>query len=164
MPPPDSAATTAGLVPTSFSLYPADLEIVASVKDLFTRRGYGIDDTKTIRGLYHVATELDLFAFAVVQHRLDELKPGRREPLPVSWRNQIWVPQADTEKFARVVQRLKQADIKSNESYVFRGYLRHRPANEELIPPFEEFLKKFPDFRYKEGRILAGRSKPDGAS
>ncbi|MDB6093705.1 MAG: hypothetical protein JWM32_1267 [Verrucomicrobia bacterium] len=143
----------------NFALYPKDVEIIDTlIRDLGHGRA-AVDGNKVIRFLYHHFSELDLFGFAVAQHTIDAKKPGRREDEPIKARRRVEIPVDDREKWERVVKRLAKADLETNQSYVFRGLLRHLPATESLRVPFELFLSEFPDFRYRAGRIMTGRSK-----
>ena len=139
---------------TSFSLYPADLKILNDSLAHLAERNVLADRTKFVRCLLHSATELDLFAYAVVQHREDSLKAGPREAEYVEERVTIVLPVADLSKVERAVSQLKTKGVRANESYILRALLRRLPSLDALAPLVVDYLDKFPD-----GRSRAARAK-----
>jgi len=139
---------------TSFSLYPADLKILNDSLARLAERKVLADRTKFVRCLLHSVTELDLFAYAVVQHREDSLKTGPREPEYVEERVTIVFPVADLSKVERAVNQLKAKGVRANESYILRALLRRLPSLDALTPLVAGYLDKFPD-----GRSRAARAK-----
>ncbi|MBL9186718.1 MAG: hypothetical protein JNK23_04520 [Opitutaceae bacterium] len=137
---------------TSFSFYPADLKVMNDALALLEQRKVQSDRTKLVRCLLHVSSELDLFAFAVVQHRDDSLKAGPRENDYIAERVTIVIPEADLTKLDRVVAQLATKGIRANESYILRAVLRRLPPIEALAPLVESYLEEFPDGRSKAGR------------
>ena len=136
----------------SFSFYPADLRVVEDVIAGLGQRNIKVDRTKVVRCLLHVTPEVDLFAYAVVQFRADEAKPGPRETDMVEERFTIILPVADTKKMAHVVGQLLAKGIKMNDSYVLRALLRSLPPVEALAPVFSKYLVEFPDGRTRAAR------------
>ncbi len=141
-------------VRTSFSLYPADLKILNDSLARLAERKVSADRTKFVRCLLHSATELDLFAYAAVQHREDLLKAGPRETEYVEERVTIVLPGADLSKVEKAVSQLKAKGVRANESYILRALLRRLPSLDMLVPVVGAYLDKFPD-----GRSRAGREK-----
>lgn len=141
-------------VRTSFSLYPADLKILNDSLARLAERKVSADRTKFVRCLLHSATELDLFAYAAVQHREDLLKTGPRETEYVEERVTIVLPGADLSKVEKAVTQLKAKGVRANESYILRALLRRLPSLDMLVPVVVAYLDKFPD-----GRSRAGREK-----
>lgn len=141
-------------VRTSFSLYPADLKILNDSLARLAERKVSADRTKFVRCLLHSATELDLFAYGVVQHREDLLKTGPRETEYVEERVTIVLPGADLSKVEKAVSQLKVKGVRANESYILRALLRRLPSLDMLVPVVAAYLAKFPD-----GRSRAGREK-----
>ena len=142
-------------VRTSFSLYPADLKILNDSLARLAERKVPADRTKFVRCLLHSATELDLFAYAVVQHREDLLKAGPRETEYVEERVTIVLPVADLRKVEKAVSQLKAKGVRANESYILRALLRRLPSLEMLVPVVAAYLDKFPDGRSRAGRAKA---------
>lgn len=139
---------------TSFSLYPADLKILNDSLARLAERKVLADRTKFVRCLLHSATELDLFAYAAVQHREDSLKAGPRETGYVEERVTIVLPVSDLSKVERAVRQLKTKGVRANESYILRALLRRLPSLDALTPLVAGYLDKFPD-----GRSRAARAK-----
>jgi hypothetical protein len=136
----------------SFSFYPADLRAVEDVIAGLGQKNIKVDRTKVVRGLLHVTPEVDLFAYAVVQFRADEAKPGARENDLIAERFTIVLPVADMKKLDRVVGQLQAKAIKMNDSYVLRSLLRALPPVETLAPVFAKYLADFPDGRTRSAR------------
>lgn len=151
---PSPGARAKGEERTSFSLYPSDLKIVNDALGLLAARKLKVDRTKFVRCVLHSFTELDLFAYAVVQQREDSLKSGPREAEYIEERFTIVLPVADLTKVDRVVGQLAAKGIHANESYVLRSLLRRLPALESLTPIVATYLEEFPD-----GRSRAGKAK-----
>lgn len=139
---------------TSFSLYPADLKTLNSSLARLAERNISADRTKFVRCLLHSTTDLDLFAYAVVQHREDSLKPGPREADYIEERFTIVLPVADLEKIDHAVKQLGAKGIRANESYMLRALLRRLPPLDALAPIVARYLEDFPD-----GRSRAARAK-----
>ncbi len=139
---------------TSFSLSPADLKLLNGALARLAERDIVADRTKFVRCLLHSTTELDLFAYAVVQAREDSLKRGPREAEYIEERFTIVLPVADLDKSDRVVRQLKAKGVRANESYLLRALLRRLPPIDALAPIVAEYLEQFPD-----GRSRAGRAK-----
>lgn len=142
-------------VRTSFSLYPADLEILNDSLARLAERKLSADRTKFVRCLLHSATELDLFAYAAVQHREDLLKTGPRETEYVEERVTIVLPGADLSKVEKAVSQLKAKGVRANESYILRALLRRLPSLDMLVPVVAAYLDKFPDGRSRAARAKA---------
>jgi hypothetical protein len=140
---------------TSFSLYPADLKIVNEALARLAERRLKVDRTKFVRCMLHTATELDLFAYAVVQQRDDALKAGPRETDYVAERFTIVLPLADLDKVDRVVRQLAAKGVRANESYLLRALLRRLPPGEALAPVVARYLAEFPDGRSRAARAKA---------
>ena len=151
-PPAGSGANTEER--TSFSLYPADLKLLNDALARLAARKVVADRTKFVRCLLRTTTELDLFAYAVVQAREDSLKPGPRESDYIEERFTIVVPVADLTKADRVVGQLKAKGVRINESYLLRALLRRLPPLDALAPIVGRYLEEFPD-----GRSRAARTK-----
>ena len=141
----------------SFSFYPADLRVVEVVIAGLGERNIKVDRTKGVRCLLHVTPEGDLFAYAVVQFRADEAKPGPRETDMVEERFTIILPVADVKKVDRVVGQLLAKGIKMNGSYVLRALLRSLPPVEALAPVFSKYLVEFPDGRSRAARAVRAK-------
>jgi hypothetical protein len=137
---------------TSFSLYPADLKLLNDALARLAELKVVADRTKFVRCLLHTTTELDLFAYAVVQAREDSLKAGPREAEYIEERFTIVLPVADLAKADRVVDQLKAKGVRVNESYLLRALLRRLPSLDALAPIVAEYLEEFPDGRSKAGR------------
>ncbi len=142
-------------VRTSFSLYPADLKILNDSLARLAERKVSADRTKFVRCLLHSATELDLFAYAAVQHREDLLKAGPRETEYVEERVTIVLPGADLSKVEKAVSQLKAKGVRANESYILRALLRRLPSLDMLVPVVAAYLDKFPDGRSRAARAKA---------
>lgn len=149
-----SGARSKGEDRTSFSLYPADLKTLNDSLARLAERKVAADRTKFVRCLLHSTTELDLFAYAVVQHREDSLKAGPREADYIAERFTIVLPVADLEKIDRAVKQLGAKGVRANESYMLRALLRRLPPLDALAPIVARYLEEFPD-----GRSRAGRAK-----
>lgn len=149
---PTPAETSATKERFSFSLYPADLSALENLIADLGEKGLALDRTKVVRALLHTTSELDLFAYAVIQHREDRLKPGPREWENVAERFTIEQLGDDADKLDRVVASLAKREIKMNDSYVLRSLLRRLPPVDVLVPLIQQYLEEFPDRRSRAAR------------
>jgi hypothetical protein len=142
----------------SFSLYPSDVKVIDTLIAGLAGHALKVDAAKVIRCLLHTTAELDLFAYAVIQHREDGLKEGAREKENIAERLTVEQLKTARDKLERVIGQLAKKGIKMNDSYVLRSFLRRLPPLDALVPVFKRYGEEFPDGRSRVARLLKERA------